>query len=307
MTSSKVWLKAIRVPFFTATVIPIALGSIAAWHDTNSFMWIRFLWVLIGGLLIHAATNLANDYFDYLSGCDTANLTPTPFSGGSRVLPEGLLSPKKILYASLAAFALGSLIGLYLNYLSGKNIVLILGIIGVFLAFFYTAKPLRIGYTGFGELAVGVGFGPLMVMGAYYVQAQSLPFQVFLISIPVGILIALVLYINEFPDYTGDKMVGKNNLVVILGKKRAVILYHILLLTTYLVIVSLVLSKIVPVFCLVTLLSLPLALKAFITAKNNFDKIYELLPANAATIGLHSLIGILLCAGFLLDKILMRT
>lgn len=303
MINFKVWVKAIRAPFFTATIIPIALGAMAAWYDTNSFMWIRFWWVLLGGLFIHAATNLANDYFDYLSGCDTANPTPTPFSGGSRVLPEGLIPPKKILYASLAAFALGGLIGLYLNYLSGKNVVLILGIIGVFLAFFYTAKPLRIGYTGFGELAVGVGFGPLMVMGAYYVQAQTLPFKVFLISIPTGILIALVLYINEFPDYAGDKTVGKNNLVVILGKKRAVILYHILLLMTYLVIVSLVLSKIAPAFCLVTLLSLPLALRAFRTAKNNFDKVYELLPANASTIGLHSLIGILFCAGFLLDKI----
>ena len=295
------------MPFFTATIIPVVLGSIAAWYDGSGFMWMRFWLALFGAVSIHAATNLSNDYFDYIFGCDTANPTPTPFSGGSRVIPEGLLAPKKILYASLVAFALGGAIGLYLNYLSGKNVLLILGIIGVSLAFFYTAKPLRIGYTGFGELAVGVGFGPLMVMGAYYVQAQSLPFKVFLISIPTGILIALVLYINEFPDYAGDKTVGKNNLVVILGKKRAIILYHILLLMTYLVIVSLVLSKILPVFCLVTLLSLPLALKAFITTKNNFEKIYELLPANAFTIGLHSLIGILLCAGFVLDKILMRT
>ncbi len=301
--SFKVWLKAIRVPFFTATIIPVVLGSILAWYDTDSFMWFRFWLTVLGALLIHAGTNLTNDYFDHLSGCDEINSNPTPFSGGSRVIQKGLITPKKILYVSLVTFILGSAIGLYLNYLSGKNVILILGVIGVFLGFFYSAKPLRIGYGSFGELAVGVGFGPLMVLGSYYVQAQSLSFKIFLISIPVGLLIALVLFINEFPDYTSDKAVGKRTLVVILGKRKAVILYHILLTTVYLVIISLVIFKFLPLFCLITLLSLPLALKALIVSKNNFDKIYELLPANASTIGLHSLIGLLLCAGFALDKI----
>lgn len=305
MINFKVWLKAIRVPFFTATIIPIVLGSIMAWHDNNNFIWIKFWLTLSGGLLIHAATNLANDYFDYLSGCDTLNPTPTPFSGGSRVLPEGLLSPKKILSAWLVCFMLGGSIGLYLNYLSKNNVILILGIIGVFLGIFYTAKPFRLGYGALGELAVGIGFGPLMVAGSYYVQAQNLSLKAFLVSLPIGILIALVLYINEFPDYAGDIAAGKRNLVVRLGKKRAVILYHILLAATYLIIFSLVIFKFLPIISVVVLLSLPLALKAFLVSQHNFDKIYELLPANASTIGLHSLIGILLCASFVLDKIFL--
>jgi len=299
----KIWLKAIRVPFFTATIIPVTMGSIVAWYDTDSFIWFRFWLAMLGAVLIHAGTNLANDYFDHLSGGDDANLNPTPFSGGSRVIQQGLISSRKILSVSLFSFILGSTIGLYLNYLCGKNIILILGIIGVFLGFFYSAKPLRIGYWSFGELAVGVGFGPLMVMGAYYVQTQVLPLKVFLVSIPIGILIALVVFINEFPDYAADKSVGKHTLVVMLGKKNAVILYQVLLAMVYLAVFALVIFKALPLISLVVFLSLPLALKAFFVSKSNFDKIYELLPANAATIGLHSVIGLLLCAGLVLDKI----
>lgn len=300
--SIKTWLKAVRIPFSTATVIPVTLGSIIAWYDTDRFIWMRFFLAMLGALFIHIGTNLANDYFDHLSGCDKANPNPTPFSGGSRVIQEGLISPKEILHVSLASFILGGAIGLYLNYLCGGKAILILGIIGIFLGFFYTAKPFRIGYGSFGELAVGIGFGPLMVLGAYYVQAQNLPFKVFVISIPVGLLIALVLFINEFPDYQADKSVGKRTLVVILGKKKAVILYQILLAAVYLAIIALVIFKFLPVASLITFLGLPLALKAFAVSKKNYDNIYELLPANASTIALHSIVGLLLCIGFILDK-----
>ena len=223
ITGLKLWLRAIRAPFFTATVIPVALGSVIAWYDADNFIWMRFWLAMFGALLIHTGVNLANDYFDHLAGCDEANPTPTPFSGGSRMIQEKLIAPKKILYVSLASFVFGGAIGLYLNYLCRGNIILVLGLCGVFLGFFYTAKPFRIGYGSFGELATGFGFGPLMVLGSYYVQAERLPFKVFLISIPVGLLIALVLFINEFPDYFADKSVGKRTMVVILGKRKAAV------------------------------------------------------------------------------------
>lgn len=305
MVDFKVWLKAIRVPFFTATIIPVLFGYLLAWHDSFAFVWQQFLLTLVGAIFIHAGTNLANDYFDYRYGCDEANPTPTPFSGGSRVIQDRLIEPKKILYASLLFFTLGSAIGLYLNYVCGKNVILILGIIGVFLGFFYTARPLKIGYGSFGEIATGTGFGPLMVMGSYFVGAHQLSFRVFLVSVPIGILIALVLFINEFPDYLGDKSVGKRTLVVILGKKKAITLYHVLLAITYIIITGLVLANLLPYPCLAVLLSLPIALKALMVSKDNYEKIYELLPVNAATIGLHSIIGLLLCVGIVIDKVFM--
>lgn len=299
----KLWLKAIRAPFFTATIIPVVFGSIIAWYDTSDFIWMRFWLTMAGVLLINAATNLANDYFDHLSGCDEANSTPTPFSGGSRVIQQGLIAPRKILYASLFCFILGSGIGLYLNYLCKGNIVLILGAIGVFLGLFYTARPFQIGYGSLGELAVGAGCGPLIVLGSYYVQRGALPLKVFLVSVPIGILIALVLLINEFPDYAADKSVGKRTLVVMLGKRNAVILYHSLLVTVYIAIISLVIFRFLPTASLIVLLSLPLAMKAFLISRENFDRIHELLPANASTIGLHSLIGALLSLSVALDKV----
>lgn len=296
------WLKAFRVPFFTATIVPVLLGSVTAWHDKYLFSWPNFWLTLIGALLMHAGTNMANDYFDHISGCDEANTNPTPFSGGSRVIQEGLLTPRHILYGFISCFILAGIIGLYLNYICGGITIIILASIGLFLAIFYSAKPFKIGYRTLGELAVGTGFGPLVVMGSYYVQAHKLPFKVFLISIPVGILIALVLYINEFPDYVCDKQSGKRTLVVALGKRKAMMVYHFLLALTYLSIIFLVASGNIPWPGLLTLLTIPLAFKAFSVCKNNFDKVYELLPANAATIGLHSLIGILLVLSFLLDS-----
>ncbi len=258
---------------------------------------------MVGALLFHMGTNLANDYFDHVWGNDEVNTTPTPFSGGSRVIQNGMITPRRILCASLASFALGGAIGLYLNSISRGNVIVLIGIIGIFLGFFYCARPFRIGYSGFGELAVGIGFGPLMILGSYYVQAQRLPFEIYLISIPITLLIMLVLFINEFPDYVADKTVGKRTMVVILGKRKAVIIYHVLLVTVYLVILSLVWLKLLPLFCLISFLTLPLAIKAFFVSKKNYDKIYELLPANASTIGLHSLVGLLLSAGIVLDKI----
>ncbi len=301
----KIWLKAIRVPFFTATVIPVVFGYLLSWHDTSNFIWHRFLLALIGAVCFHAGTNLANDYFDHLTGCDESNPTPTPFSGGSRVIQDGQIAAKNVLFASIIFFAIGSVIGLYLNYVCGGNVILVLGIMGLLLGFLYSIKPLKIGYGSFGELATGIGFGPLMVMGAYYVGAEAMSLRIFLVSIPIGILIALVLFINEFPDYTGDKAVGKRTLVVVLGKKNAIALYYALVAATYIVIIGLVFARYLPYACLIALLSLPIALKAFGIAKENYEKVRELLPVNAATIGLHSIIGILLCGGLALNKAFM--
>jgi len=305
MSKLIIWLKALRLPFLTATIVPILLGSVMAWHQTGQFHWSFFWLAFIGGILIHLGTNLANDYYDHTSRDDWVNRTPTPFSGGSRMIQNGLIPPYQILVTALICFVLGSAIGLYLNHRLPGNTILLLGVCGVFLGFFYTASPIRIGYRGFGigELAVGLGFGPLMVLGAYYVQAHELNGQVLFASIPVGILIGLVLYINEFPDYEADKSVGKITLPIILGKKVAAQLYVSLIGLTYLVLLGGIILKIFPIWTLIILFTIPIALKAIRTTRLHFDKVYELIPANASTIFLHFSIGLLLSAGFMLDKL----
>ena len=302
--SIKTLIKATRAQFFTATLIPIVLGSVIAWNQSGTFNWLYFILALVGGIFIHAGLDLANDYYDHTSGNDEINLFPTAFSGGSRMIQDKILTPKQVLSGSIVCFLIGITIGLYLNYVLPGNTILVIGIIGVFMAFFYTADPLRIGYTGFGELTVGLGFGPVMVLGAYYVQTRHLAWLPFLASVPVGILITLVLYINEFPDYDADKEVNKRTWVVLLGKKRAVKIYLWLLSFVYLWVIFGVFSKIFPLSSLVIFMTLPLYFKAINVARTNYDKINELLPANAATIGLHLIIGLLLSGSYILDKLI---
>lgn len=306
MTRAKLWLKAIRAPFFTATIVPVILGSVIGWYATGNFNWLYFWLTLSGIILCHTGTNLANDYFDHTSRNDWVNKTPTPFSGGSRVIQDKEIPPYQILIASLMAFVGGAVIGLYLNGVTGGKVILLIGIIGISLGFFYTATPVRIGYRGFGlgEIAVGLGFGPLVVIGSYYVQTQSLDWLPLWASVPVGILIVLVLYINEFPDYEADKAVNKKTLPVMVGRKTASIIYYILISLTYLWMVAGVIWSVFPFVVLLTLITLPIALKASITLAKNYEGVYNLIPANAATILLHFSFGIVLSVSFFLNRIL---
>ncbi len=299
-----VWSRALRVKFFTATLVPILLGSVIAWHGPGDFNWGHFLLALLGGVFVHAGLNMVNDYFDHTSGLDEMNLHHNPFSGGSRVIQDGLLSPAQVLWASIICFSLSAAIGLYLDFILPGHIILIIGVIGVFMAYFYSASPVRIGYTGLGELTCFLGFGPAMVLGAYYVQTGKLAWEPLLASLPVGILIALVLYINEFPDYEADKKANKKTLVVTMGKKKAVRFYPIFLLLSYAIVIAGVVARVLPVPVLISVLTLPLAFRAMKVARENFDKILELLPANAATIGIHLSLGLLLSLGYILAKVI---
>jgi 1,4-dihydroxy-2-naphthoate octaprenyltransferase len=297
-------LQEMRAPFFTASVIPVILGVSVAWSETGVFSLPLLVLTLIAGMCLHAGTNIANDYFDHKSGDDEINVEfVRPFTGGSRLIQRGLLSPKAVLAESLVLFAIGGVIGVYLAATRGL-VILVLGVIGALCGFFYTAPPINIAARGVGELTVGFNFGTLMVLGAYYVQAGRFSTAAFLASLPVTILIADVLYINEFPDYTADKAVGKTHLVVRLGKERAVWGYLALTLAAYVSILVPVIARAIPVYCLLGLVTLPIAMKAINVAVANYANSAKLAPANAATIQLHMLTGLLVSAGFVLDRVL---
>ncbi len=303
MNKIKMWMLAARAPFFTATLIPIVLGTVIAWYQTAVFSTGRFFLALIGGILIHAGLNMMNDYYDHLSGVDEINQTPTPFSGGSRMIQNGILKPRQVLLASLLCFAAGAVIGLYLNFILPGNTILIVGIIGMFFAIFYTANPLHIGYTGLGEITCFLGFGPVMVLGSYYVQNPQFSWFPVLASVPVAILIAAVLYINEFPDYISDKEKNKRTLVVILGKAKAIKIYYILIVLTYLWVAAGIALNLFPLSAVMVIVTIPIAVSAIKTAQTNYDKIDTLIPVNAATIKLHFSIGALLSLSFLIGNI----
>jgi 1,4-dihydroxy-2-naphthoate octaprenyltransferase len=297
------WLVAIRAPFFTASAIPVLVGTALAWNMTGRFNWFKFILVLLGVPMFNAGTNMANDYYDHKTGNDEANVNLTPFSGGSRVIQKGMVPPKQMLIGSFVFFGLGSVIGLYLNAVTPGNIILYLGIFGLLTGFFYTATPVLIGYRGIGELIVGLDLGVLAVIGAFYVQAQSLSWPAFWISLPIGFMVAGILYINQFPDYDADKAVNKKHLVVRLGKKKAVYGYYLLIAATYLVIAGSVVFKMVTPFALISFLTLPISLGAIKILKTNYDKITELIPAQAKTIQTHLFTGLLLSIGLVIGRI----
>lgn len=299
------YIEELRAPFFTATIIPVVLGTLIAWAKDNIFHPGYFLLTLFGVVFLHAGTNVINDYFDHKSGNDKANTEfVRPFTGGSRLIQKGLLTPRSVLITALIFFLLGSLIGIYLTYQRGIT-VLILGLIGVFSGYFYSAPPFRLANRGIGEVVVGINFGVLVVLGAYFIQTQRLDWEPVTASLPVALLVAAILYINEFPDYRADKVVGKNNLVVRLGKEKAVVGFIMLLWATYLSIVLAVVFNVITPFALLGLLTFPLALKTMKVARNNYNNISNLVPANAGTIINHLATGILMCLAYVLQKLFL--
>lgn len=300
----KTWLAEVRVPFFTATIVPILLGGTIAWARTGTFHLGLFLLTMLGGLLLHTGTNVANDYFDHRSGTDDMNVEfVRPFTGGSRMIQSGLLTPREVISGALAAFALACLVGLYLAYVRGPVIVA-LGLFGIFSGFFYTAPPFNLVSKGIGEFFIGLNFGVLMTLGSFFVQTGYLSWEPVVAGIPVALLIAGVLYINEFQDAPADGAVGKDHLVVRLGRRKAALGYLALLVTTYAVIVLAVLLRITSPFTLVALATIPVAIRAVAVARAHYDEYLKLVPANAATVFIHLLTGLLLSAGYLLDKAL---
>lgn len=295
------WGMELRSSFLTATIVSIILGTSIAWMRNGVFSLGYFLLALIAGVFLHAGTNVINDYFDYKSGNDEVNRDfVRPFSGGSRMIQLGLLTPLEVLSGALLFYALGVSIGLYLTWTLGP-IVLLLGLIGVFSGFFYTAPPFNWASKGVGEALVGINFGLLMTLGSYYVQTGMLAVEPLTASLPVSLLIAAVLYINEFPDYSADKAVGKDTLVVRLGRGRAVYGYIVMMLGAYGSLALGVLSGIMPVSTLIGFVTLPLAVSAIKYALKHHSSSFELVPANVFTIVCHLFTSLLLSLGYLIE------
>jgi 1,4-dihydroxy-2-naphthoate octaprenyltransferase len=304
MMPLKTMIRVTRAPFFTGAIIPTLLGASIAWREGTFYLG-YFLLTLVGIVCIHAGLDMSNDYFDHLSGNDEGNRELTPFSGGSRTIQEGILSPKQILTWSLSFYMVGIVIGLYLALARGW-LLLPIGMVGLFLAFFHNAPPIRLYHLapGMGELATGIGFGPLIVLGSYYVQARQLSYEALWASIPVGLLIAAVLYINEFPDVEADGLAGRKTIPVVVGRGRAVWGYVMLMVATYASILAGVVASILPCTLLLALLAIPLAYRAAKGARQSHSNTRELIPTMVMTIQIHLVTGLLLCMSYVTARLL---
>lgn len=289
---------ATRVPFLTATFVPVFLGALVARSHGYSAWWLVML-ALVGASCIHLGLNVANDVFDTASGADAANVTPTPFSGGSRVIQYGLVSMGQMRRLAVAFFVAGSAIGVYLAATRTWDI-LWLGAAGVFLSVFYTAPPLRLVYRGLGDLAVAAGFGPIMVLGTYAVVARRLDAEALYASLPVAVFVMLILYVNQVPDRHGDARAGKNTLAVRLSPRAVVRGFDLALVTGFALIAAGGLTGVMPAWTLLALLPAPLGRRVHRALVAHYEEPYSLMPAMGVNIGIHALTGLLLIAGYAL-------
>jgi 1,4-dihydroxy-2-naphthoate octaprenyltransferase len=290
-----------RLPFLTATVVPVALGGAVAARD-HHFAWGWFLLALLGAVLIHFGLNMANDLFDDSSGADAANVTPTPFSGGSRVLQYGLVSRRAVVVAASACYVGGIGIGVALAAARGWGL-LVIGAVGVAISLAYSAPPLKLVHRGVGEVVTAIGFGPVSTLGTYYVCAQRWSWEAAVISAPVAVLIALVLYVNEIPDRAGDAAVGKRTLPVRWPRRRVVRAYAVGAAVAYASIVVAAASGITPVWTLLAVATVPMARSVYRGLVRNYERPYELMAAMQTNIALHVVTGLLLLAGYVADLI----
>jgi 1,4-dihydroxy-2-naphthoate polyprenyltransferase len=290
------FLRATRLPFLSATFVPILLGiAIGAWkHD---FDWWLALLTVIGGACIHLGLNVANDVFDTQSGADEANVNPTQFSGGSRVILYGLLSMRQMALLSAGFYVVGIAIGLYLASQAGWNLLWV-GVAGALISVFYTAPPLQLVHRGVGELCVFLGFGPIMALGAYFVQAGEYDLEPLLASIPVGILVALILYVNEVPDRPADAAAGKRTLPVRLSRDAAINLYAFLVGLTFALIAVFAITGLTVRPTIIALAAAPLALPVYRALRESYESPYALMPAMGKNIQLHLATGVLLILGY---------
>ena len=298
MTKIFTWLVIMRLPFLTATIVPILVGAAVANFMGYDVGWGWLGLTILGGSLLHIGTNTANDYFDHTSGTDEANYNyMVPFSGGSRSIQMGLISAKGMLTVSLVAFALSAVVGVPLIQKAGSMNVLWLGLIGFISGFFYTAPPFRFASRkGLGELLIGLNFGPLMVAGSALVQTGKILPEALLAGIPIGLLVAAIVYVNEFPDHDGDKATGKDTLIVVFGPEKARLGYVLLVAGAFTSIILMALNGTLPMLSLIALPAAYFGVKAIKTLYKYYnDRL--LLPANAGTINMHLVTGLLFCIG----------
>lgn len=296
------WVQATRPQFFTIMILPITLGTMLAWREEQVFSPILLGLSLLAGILLHAATNVLNDYFDHLNQTDDFNTEPlTPFAGGSRMIQNNILTAKETLYFGLSLLFVAIVIGLILVWLSDWRLLWI-GLIGVLSAYFYSAPPLALHSSGFGELLVGINFGILTVLGAYYVQTQHFDMLPIIAAIPLACLVTAILYINEFPDFEADKKAGKKTLVVRLGLESAQIVYVALIAMSFIIVGMGVYTGYFPLAAVIAFISLIEAKNAIQVLYQAADKPKELVPAIKNTIELHFMMSVVLIFSFYLPE-----
>ncbi|MCH1607457.1 MAG: prenyltransferase [Nitrosopumilus sp.] len=287
-----VWLRVIRVRFLLASVIAVLVGLALNWSQNVSIDYFDAILTFAGVMALHASVDLLNDYWDFKRGIDTKT-TRTKMSGGTGVLPEGLLKPSTVYRAGVLFLIIGSLIGSYFVITNGILIAIILGF-AILSIYFYSTKIVD---SGLGEFFVAVK-GSMIVIGTFFIQSGEINIESILAGIVIGTLSSLVLFIASFPDHDADKSKGRKTLVIVVGKEKASRLFWAFPLISYTVIVIGVALSLFPVLSLISLLSFPLIIKSGLGLQKNYNSITELVPFMSASLKFSRITGILFALSF---------
>ena len=293
----------IRIPFLILALILGILGAAVAWYESRHFgspfhIWYAVL-ATVGLLIAHAAVNIFNDYFDARSGLDYKT-SRTPFSGGSGAVPNGSLTIQQSLGLGIASIVLLVPMALFFILKTGWMLLPLL-VFAMFLIVFYTPLILKMGYP---EWSPGVGLGILPVMGAYFVHTGQYTLTAFIASMPSYFLVHNLLLLNEFPDVEADMTVNRRTLPIVIGKKRAACFFSMFTLLVYIWVIWAVIYHYMPVFTLLSLLTMPIALHV-IKSSFRYDEREIFLEAMKKNVLLVLLTQALIASGYILGGILM--
>jgi 1,4-dihydroxy-2-naphthoate octaprenyltransferase len=292
-----VYLRASRLPFLTGSLFPVAVATALAYLTDHTWNFRFFGLTALGVAALHLGANLINDYYDSF-GSDPLNRNFTPFSGGSRVIQNRELSPGQVKILAYLLLGLGVGCGLLLIYL-GRPWVALMGLLGLGAALFYSARPLQFMSGGLGEVIIFLAFGPLLTLGAYYVQTGKLSLAGAAVSLPLAFLITAIIWINEFPDLEADVAAAKHHLVARLGLKASRWVYTALMLAPFVSLFVLMEIFHLPDLIVAALLPLPLALRAVRLVFRTPPTDPEFVPIQALTIQTHFLTGLTLTLALL--------
>ena len=285
------WFLASRPWSFSMTAISVSVGgALAAIY--GDFSWFLYLVTLAGTILLHAATNLINDYYDVKSGVDTQEVATAQYR--PHPLVEGKLEARHVRTAAYILYGLSTLIGIYLAATRGWELMWI-GLIGAFASLTYTAPPLKYKYSALGEISVFLMWGPLMVASSFFVQRQEFNIDAFWISLPFGVLVALVLLANNIRDIAHDRDKGVLTLAMVLGQHKGILLYGTLVVVAYLGIILMSIVGPLYLWSLIVLASLPLAIRLLKQMKEHVPA-----DADARTAQLDTAFGVLLVVSLVL-------
>lgn len=296
----QIWFQAVRFFSFTASVVPILVGSALALIDGAFSFWLVGL-MLIASVACHAGANLANDYYDYKRGIDTDESL-----GPSKVIQQELLTPDEVKQGMFVAFTIATVLGLVVVFDSGWEI-LALALASLAVAYFYTGGPKPLAYVGLGEIAVFIFMGPVMVCGAYYVLAGGITWESFLVSLPVGCLVAAILHANNIRDIDLDRAAGKVTVATRVGRTGANLEYVLLLAGAYVGLIAAMVATPSNWPILAAGITLPLAWSLSREVLAGAGPM-ELNLVLRKTAGLHLRVGLLISGGlvfrWLLDSVL---